>query len=63
MTCQPSSQAMREGACDFLAKPLDLHDVRRVITRVIDDRRTRERSRLSREDDAAPYQLEEPGRS
>jgi len=50
--------AMREGACDFLAKPLDLHDVRRVITRVIDDRRTRERSRLSREDDAAPYQLE-----
>ncbi|HYV98140.1 MAG TPA: sigma-54 dependent transcriptional regulator [Gemmatimonadaceae bacterium] len=50
--------AMREGACDFLAKPLDLHDVRRVITRVLDDRRTRERSRLSRQDDAAPYQLD-----
>src|SRR5262245_24141320 len=29
--------AMREGACDFLAKPLDLHDVRRVIARVRDD--------------------------
>jgi two-component system, NtrC family, response regulator AtoC len=50
--------AMREGACDFVAKPLDLHEVRRVITRVIDDRRTRERSRLLREDDAVPYQLE-----
>jgi DNA-binding NtrC family response regulator len=50
--------AMREGACDFVAKPLDLHEVRRVITRVIDDRRTRERSRLLHEDEAVPYQLE-----
>ena len=51
-------RAMREGACDFLAKPLDLHDVRRVIARVIDDRRLRERSRKSSEDDAEPYQLD-----
>jgi DNA-binding NtrC family response regulator len=35
--------AMREGACDFLVKPLDLHDLRRVISRVFGDRRTRER--------------------
>jgi DNA-binding NtrC family response regulator len=50
--------AMREGACDFLVKPLDLHDVRRVIARVLDDRRIRERARVSRQDDAAPYRLD-----
>jgi len=33
--------AMREGAVDFLVKPLDLHDLRRVLRRVFDDRRTR----------------------
>ncbi len=35
--------AMREGAVDFLVKPLDLHDLRRVLGRVFDDRRTRAR--------------------
>jgi DNA-binding NtrC family response regulator len=33
--------AMREGAANFLTKPLDLHDLRRVLAKVIDDRRTR----------------------
>ena len=33
--------AMREGAAEFLVKPLDLHDLRRVIDRVFDDRRAR----------------------
>jgi DNA-binding NtrC family response regulator len=33
--------AMREGAADFLTKPLDLHELRRVLRRVFDDRRTR----------------------
>jgi two-component system response regulator HydG len=32
---------MREGAVEFLVKPLDLHDLRRVLTRVFDDRRAR----------------------
>ena len=32
---------MREGAADFLVKPLDLHDLRRVLARVFDDRRAR----------------------
>ena len=40
--------AMREGAVDFLAKPLDLHDLRRVVARVFDDRRARERATSSR---------------
>jgi DNA-binding NtrC family response regulator len=35
--------AMREGAVDFLVKPLDLHDLRRVLRRVFDDRRMRAR--------------------
>ena len=38
---------MREGARDFLVKPLDLHDLRRVIGEVFEDRRTRERSPTS----------------
>ena len=35
--------AMREGAADFLVKPLDLHELRRVLSRVFDDRRARTR--------------------
>jgi DNA-binding NtrC family response regulator len=33
--------AMREGAAEFLVKPLDLPQLRRVIDRVFDDRRAR----------------------
>jgi len=42
--------AMREGAAEFLVKPLDLHDLRRVIDRVFDDRRAR--ARAGKRDDA-----------
>ena len=47
--------AMREGAADFLSKPLDLHEVRRILTRVMEDRCTRERTKRKHEDEAAPY--------
>ncbi|MEJ2218203.1 MAG: sigma-54 dependent transcriptional regulator [Gemmatimonadota bacterium] len=50
--------AMREGARDFLVKPLDLHDLRRVVTEAFEDRRTRERSRRAAEDEAADYRLD-----
>jgi DNA-binding NtrC family response regulator len=49
--------AMREGACDFLPKPLDLHDLRRVLDRVTEDRRARERARRAAEDHATRFQL------
>ena len=35
------ASAMREGAADFLVKPLDLHVLRRVLFRVFGDRHTR----------------------
>ena len=35
------ASAMREGAADFLVKPLDLHVLRRVLSRVFEDRQTR----------------------
>jgi DNA-binding NtrC family response regulator len=35
--------AMREGAVEVLVKPLDLHELRRVLARVFEDRRTRTR--------------------
>ena len=35
------ASAMREGAREFLVKPLDLHDLRRVLSVVFDDRRIR----------------------
>jgi DNA-binding NtrC family response regulator len=35
--------AMREGAVEFLVKPLDLHQVRRVLDSVFEDRRSRAR--------------------
>ena len=37
--------AMREGAQDFLVKPLDLHQLRRLLDRIFEDRKTRERAR------------------
>jgi len=51
--------AMREGAADFLSKPLELYELRRVIGRVVADRRTRERARRTAEEEAEPYQLEQ----
>lgn len=33
--------AIREGAAEFLVKPLDLYELRRVLTRVFEDRDTR----------------------
>ncbi len=47
--------AMRNGAADFLVKPLDLHDLRRVLSRIFDDRRTREKERPA---DGEPKTLE-----
>ncbi|UCG85360.1 MAG: sigma-54-dependent Fis family transcriptional regulator, partial [Gemmatimonadota bacterium] len=51
--------AMREGACDFLVKPLDLHDLRLVLRRVSEDRSTRERARRAAEEQASEYRLDE----
>jgi DNA-binding NtrC family response regulator len=51
--------AMRDGAVEFLPKPLDLHDVRRVLMRVLDDRRVRERTRTETEDAAATYRIDQ----
>ncbi len=36
--------AMREGAKDFLVKPLDLHELRRLLAGVIEDRRLRQQT-------------------
>ncbi len=49
--------AMREGARDFLPKPLDLHDLRRVLERVAEDRRVRERARRAVEDHTSRFGL------
>ncbi len=38
------AKAMREGAADFLTKPLDLHHLRRVLNRVFEDRSVRSRA-------------------
>jgi DNA-binding NtrC family response regulator len=51
--------AMRGGAVDFLTKPLDLHDLRRVVRRVLDDRRIRERARRVAEGEAQALRLDE----
>jgi DNA-binding NtrC family response regulator len=51
--------AMREGAVDFLAKPLDLHELRRIVSRVFEDRRTRERKRRAVEEEASGYRLDQ----
>ena len=49
--------AMRGGAFDFLPKPLDLHELRRVLARLDEDRRTRERAKRAVEDNTDRYDL------
>jgi DNA-binding NtrC family response regulator len=51
--------AMREGAADFLPKPLDLQDLRRVLDRIFADRRARERARVAVDLEAARFRLDE----
>jgi DNA-binding NtrC family response regulator len=49
--------AMREGAFEFMVKPLRLADVRSVLTRVFEDRRTREVADRAREAEAEAHRL------
>jgi two-component system response regulator AtoC len=42
------AEAMREGAVEFLVKPLDLHGLRRLLDRVLEDRATRAARGLGR---------------
>jgi len=51
--------AMREGAFDFLPKPLDLEDLQQVLDRVFEDRRVRERQHRAAEDAASRYQMDQ----
>ncbi len=44
------AEAMREGAADFLVKPLDLHQLRSVLDRVFEDRQARKRMKVSKVD-------------
>jgi two-component system, NtrC family, response regulator AtoC len=50
-------QAMRDGAFEFLAKPLRLADLRGTLARLVEDRRTREEGRRARESEAEGYRL------
>lgn len=52
------ARAMREGAFDFLVKPLKLEELRSVLTRLIDDRRSREQARRAVETEAQAYRLD-----
>ena len=46
--------AMRDGAAEFLTKPLDLHEVRAVLKRVFEDRRSRQRAKNGHAEVQAP---------
>lgn len=50
--------AMREGAFDFLVKPLDPEELQSVLDRAEADRRARERAERDAEDEADAYRLD-----
>ncbi|HUF51395.1 MAG TPA: sigma-54 dependent transcriptional regulator [Longimicrobiales bacterium] len=50
--------AMREGAFEFIVKPLRLADIRAVLVRVFDDRRTREAARAALDAEADAHRLD-----
>jgi len=51
-------RAMREGAFDFLVKPLESKELDAVLERALADRRSREMVMRAVEDEAEPYRLE-----
>ena len=51
-------QAMRDGAFELLVKPLRLADLRATLARLVEDRRTREVGRRTRESEAEAHRLE-----
>jgi len=51
-------EAMRDGAFEFMVKPLRLADLRATLARVVEDRRTREEGRRAREAEAEAYRLD-----
>jgi DNA-binding NtrC family response regulator len=54
---QVVATAMREGAIDFLVKPLDLHHTRRLLERVFTDRAARSRGADRAQSDNPPVHL------
>ena len=50
--------AMREGALDFLVKPLRLQELRSVLGRISEDRNAREHARRVMETEAGEYRLD-----
>jgi DNA-binding NtrC family response regulator len=51
-------RAMREGASDFLVKPIKLLELRAALSRLFDDRRTREQTRRASTSEADSYRLD-----
>ncbi len=51
-------RAMREGAFDFLVKPINLDELEEVLRKALRDRRVREAARRAVEDQAEPYRLD-----
>jgi DNA-binding NtrC family response regulator len=52
-------RSMREGAFDFLVKPIDLDELSAVLSRAFEDQRARERVRRAADEEAQPYRLNE----
>ncbi|MHC4180840.1 MAG: sigma-54-dependent transcriptional regulator, partial [Planctomycetota bacterium] len=51
-------KAMREGAFDFLVKPLESKELNAVLERALADRNARDLAKRTVEDEAEPYRLE-----
>ena len=51
-------KAMREGAFDFLVKPLESKELNAVLERALADRNARDLAQRTVEDEAQPYRLE-----
>jgi len=56
-------QAMKDGAYDFLEKPLDLHDLRNVVAKAISGRRAEPENRSVRARLRADHKILVPGES
>jgi DNA-binding NtrC family response regulator len=56
---QTASRAMREGAYDYLVKPLDLDRIEALVERCFRDRKLRHRSKQLAEEAAEPYALDQ----
>ena len=59
LAVRPVVEAMKAGACDFVVKPFDVEEIRRIVARVIETNALRRRIEVLQDEVAREYPIDE----